>query len=44
MLYTRGAQPFSGHVTLQHLADEHVPLEFLMTKYFIMTNHRYIKQ
>jgi len=23
-------------------ADEHVPLKFLMTKYFIMINHKYI--
>jgi len=24
------------------LADEHVPLKFLVTKYFIVINHEYI--
>jgi len=26
------------------LTDEHVPLKFLMTKYFIMIKHRYVKK
>ena len=50
----QGFQPFSYHVPLQHSdrwpctptysisTDEHVPLKFLKTKYFIMIIHRYI--
>jgi len=26
------------------LTDEDIPLKFLMTKYFIMINHKYIQQ